>query len=204
MQRKHTLHKKRTIKRKRAAVSRRLRGMIWTRLVPVILLVIAALVIRHQLPYYLYPNEYSAEIEAEAAVAGIDPYLVCAVIKAESNFDADAVSPVGAVGLMQIMPETGEWLAALGGLDFAADKLYQPRYNIRLGCCYLRFLLDYWQWDVCKAVASYNAGQRNVAGWLENGIWDGTSENLQDIPFEETQKYVERVFHIYQQYSSLY
>lgn len=208
LQGKRTTEMKRTgsAAKKRRNTRRRRTGRKFAvqRVALLLLLVIIGLVIWRQLPYYLYPNDYSAEIEAEAREAGIDPYLVCAVIKAESNFDADAVSPAGAIGLMQIMPVTGEWLASRGGFEFSAEQLYEPQYNIRLGCQYLRFLLDYWQWDVYKAIASYNAGQNNVARWLEDGVWDGTSENLQDIPFDETQNYVNRVFDIYQQYSSLY
>lgn len=183
---------------------RRRQPAVLRRLLLFAVIVMVGLVIWRQIPYYLYPNEYSTEIETAARENGIDPYLVCAVIKVESNFNADAVSSAGAVGLMQIMPKTAEWLAGLDGSVSTAAQLYEPEYNIRLGCRYLRFLLDHWEWDVYKAVASYNAGQNNVAQWLAEGIWDGTANDLQNIPFAETQQYVNRVFNIYQQYLSLY
>jgi soluble lytic murein transglycosylase len=170
----------------------------------VLVLLLGGMFIKQQLPRYIYPIDYFETIASEAADVDIDPYLVCAVIKVESGFDSDAVSSAGAVGLMQVMPQTGEWLAHRGGFDFTEDMLTKPEYNIRLGCQYLRFLLDYWQGDAYKAVASYNAGQSNVAKWLAEGIWDGSSENLSDIPFDETQKYVNKVFDVYEQYQELY
>ncbi len=167
-------------------------------------LVLGGLLARQKLPYYIYPVDYFEIISAEAESMDIDPYLVAAVIKAESNFVEDAESKAGALGLMQLMPSTAEWLAAKGGYAYEQDRLCEPEYNIKLGCQYLRFLLDYWQWDVCKALASYNAGQTNVARWLRDGVWDGTGENLADIPFNETQKYVDKVLRIYQEYQELY
>ncbi len=169
-------------------------------------LFIALLVLLWQrwLPYQLYPTEYFDEIETAAAEAGIDPFLALAVAKVESNFRADAVSPAGAVGVMQLMPETAEWLAAQEGGDFSEDLLLDPEYNIRQGCRYLRELLEYWQWDVCLAVASYNAGQNRVAAWLDEGVWDGTAANAAQIPYAETRDYVGRILQVYEQYHKLY
>lgn len=156
------------------------------------------------LPYWLYPTPYYDEIIIQAERAGLDAKLVLAVAKVESNFSPEAVSPAGAVGIMQIMPETGEWLAARSGEPFDSEQLYDPVYNIRLGTEYLHFLLDYWDWDVDKAVASYNAGQSKVAEWLAAGQWDGTLANAADIPYEETRDYLRRVLEVYRQYSRLY
>ncbi len=188
-------------RRKKKVLS--LRGRLVCTLLLVVLL-FGGLFARQQLPYYIYPVDYFDIITAEAEAVDIDPYLVSAVIKAESNFQVDAKSPAGAVGLMQLMPSTAEWLAGKGGYEFDESMLCEPEYNIRLGCQYLRFLLDYWQWDVYKAIASYNAGQTNVARWLNEGIWDGSGENLADIPFNETQNYVNKVLKIYQEYLELY
>ncbi|MBQ2887774.1 MAG: lytic transglycosylase domain-containing protein [Firmicutes bacterium] len=177
------------------------------RLSVVILLLVAVLAgvfCWQRLPYYIYPTKYFPLISAEAEQAAIDPYLVCAVAKVESNMQTDALSSAGAVGLMQIMPETGAWLAERGGYDFVEEQLYQPQYNLRLGCDYLRYLLEYWQWDIYKAVASYNAGQSKVAAWLADGVWDGTAANLADIPFAETRDYVQRVIKAYREYTELY
>ncbi len=195
-------------KRRRGRAKRRLKPL-FRQAAMILVLLLVALVIWRQLPYYIYPDEYSEIIEEAAGENGIDPYLVSAVIKVESNFNADAVSAAGAVGLMQIMPDTAEWLATLddvksGESDLSESDLREPEYNIRLGCRYLRFLLDRWDWNIYEAVASYNAGQTNVARWLADGVWDGTPENLQDIPYEETRRYVDRVFGIYREYLSLY
>jgi soluble lytic murein transglycosylase len=199
--------KVRNAKTGRRAVKRK-RTVKWGNVVIVLLIILVLLLggmfIKQQLPRYIYPIDYFDTISSEAETVDIDPYLVCAVIKVESGFNSEAVSSAGAVGLMQVMPQTGEWLAHRGGFEFAEDMLTKPEYNIRLGCQYLRFLLDYWQGDAYKAVASYNAGQSNVAKWLADGVWDGSSENLSDIPFDETQKYVNKVFDVYQQYQELY
>lgn len=156
------------------------------------------------LPYWLYPTPYYDDIIIQAERAGLDPKLVLAVAKVESNFSAEAVSPVGAIGVMQLMPNTAEWLAERNGEDFSADSLYDPVYNIKMGTEYLHFLLDYWDWDVDKAIASYNAGQSKVAEWLNNGTWDGTSANAADIPYEETRAYLRKVLDVYQRYNRLY
>ncbi len=174
-------------------------------LLPVALLIILLVLLwQRWLPYWLYPTEYFDEIEIAAADAGIDPYLALSVAKVESNFQPEVVSPAGAVGIMQLMPETGAWLAEKGGYEFAEDMLTEPEYNVRQGCEYLRYLLEYWDWDVCLAVASYNAGQTKVAAWLADGVWDGTLENVKQIPFDETRDYVRRVLAVYNEYHKLY
>ncbi len=198
--------RKQTMKVKTKPQKRR-RKLRRGRLAVIILLLASALVgvfCWQKLPYYIYPTKYFSLISAEAERTAIDPYLVSAVAKVESNMQADALSSAGAVGLMQIMPETGAWLAERGGYAFVEEQLYQPQYNLRLGCDYLRYLLEYWQWDIYKAVASYNAGQSKVAAWLSEGIWDGTAANLADIPFTETRDYVQRVIKAYREYTELY
>lgn len=156
------------------------------------------------LPYWLYPTPYYDEIVMQAEKAGIDPELLLAVAKVESNFRPDAVSPVGAIGIMQLMPDTGAWLAKRNGEEASVEQLYEPAYNIRLGAEYLRFLLDYWDWDLPKAIASYNAGQSKVDLWLTEGVWDGSFDNADDIPYEETRDYLKKVTEVYRQYTRLY
>lgn len=185
--------------------TRRRRRLNLRLLLPAALLIILlVLVWQRWLPYWLYPTEYFNEIEIAAADAGIDPYLALAISKVESNFQAEVVSPAGAVGIMQLMPETGAWLAEKGGYEFAEDMLTDPEYNVRQGCQYLRYLLEYWDWDVCLAVASYNAGQTKVSAWLADGVWDGTEANAKQIPFDETRDYVRRVLAVYNEYHKLY
>ena len=104
----------------------------------------------------------------EAQNYDIDPLLVYAVIKAESNFDVNAVSNAGAMGLMQIMPETYEWLASKEGItDVSQEDLLNPEINIKYGCMFLSILLERYP-QLSSAVAAYNAGFGNVDNWLED------------------------------------
>lgn len=156
---------------------------------------------------YTYPTDYFELIEAECEVADIDPYLVCAIIKAESGFNPEAVSSVGAIGLMQVMPDTAAWILEKNNVnndEIVNLDLQNPVENITIGIKYLDFLLDYWQGDLEIAVASYNAGQNKVLEWINNGTWDGTLENAEDIPYSETRNYVIKVFKYYEKYLAEY
>lgn len=156
------------------------------------------------LPYWLYPTPYYDQIVTQAEETELDPLLVLAIARVESGFNPDALSPVGAVGIMQLMPDTARWLAGRLGEDYCADRLSDVEYNIHLGTEYLRFLLDYWDGDINRAVASYNAGQAKVAEWLNSGLWDGTLDACDNIPYQETRDYLKRVLAVYQQYIELY
>ncbi len=150
-----------------------------------------------------YTLAYAAEIQTSAGEFGLDPYLVASVIFVESNGRAEVISPKGAVGLMQIMPDTGAWIA--GKLDlseYTEASLVVPAHNIRLGCWYLRYLLERYE-NRENALAAYNAGPGNVDKWLadENYAKDG---RLTNIPFEETANYIERVAWAYDIYTELY
>ena len=170
----------------------------------ILLLILTSVTLVANLPKFIYPIEYFSIINKESKKEFIDPYFVCAVIKAESGFNEDAISPVGAIGLMQIMPETGEWIAEKNDINFEVWDLQEPQFNIQIGVQYLDFLLDYWEQDLPKTIASYNAGQNKVAEWIEKEIWDGTKENISDIPYEETRNYVEKVLKYYDGYLELY
>jgi len=150
-----------------------------------------------------YKLEYAELIEKYAAQYGIDPYFVAAVIHTESGFDPEAISSAGAMGLMQIMPETGEWIAGkLGVEDFTADDLLNPETNIEMGCWYLQFLQE--RFDTLPVImAAYNAGHNKVKEWLQDPQYsDGT--NLTNIPYEETDNYVKKVTKAYEKYKELY
>jgi soluble lytic murein transglycosylase len=131
----------------------------------------------------LYPIDRTERLAGLARQNGIDPALIASVIRCESRFEATAVSSRGAIGLMQITPETGGWIAEqLGVPDFATDSLYDPDVNLRFGSWYLRYLLDRFG-DRDDALMAYNAGPSRVEGWLA-GVGD---------VFPETRAYVERV-----------
>ena len=143
----------------------------------------------------IYPFRYVREIEYWSSMHSLDPYLVAAIIRAESRFRPTALSQAGAVGLMQIMPTTGEWIAEkLQIEDFAADGLHRPDVNIRFGTWYLRYLLNQLNEDVESALIAYNAGLSNLLRWQSEG----------ETPFPETSVYVSRVVRGRSAYRILY
>lgn len=149
-----------------------------------------------------YPLLYEKEIIEYATKNNVSAAMVAAVIKNESHFVASAVSNSGAVGLMQIMPETAEWIAKeMGWQDFDKKLLSEPAANIRLGCWYLSELEHEFE-NEKAALAAYNAGRGQVKEWLDNGIWDG--KDLNKIPFDETRRYVDNVLADKKKYKGLY
>ena len=151
---------------------------------------------------FFYPLLYEKEIKEYADKNTVDAPLVAAVIKNESHFVASAISKSGAVGLMQIMPETGVWIAEqMGWEDFKENLLSEPSANIRLGCWYLSELKHEFK-NEKAALAAYNAGRGHVREWLENGKWDG--EDINGIPFDETRRYVQNVLEDKKTYGKLY
>lgn len=153
----------------------------------------------------MYPIAYREEIEQASANAGVDPFLVAAVIRVESNFRPDRESRKGAIGIMQIMPETAEWMLERDkDKDSKLTRLHDPQVNINLGTAYLGLLHQQFQYDQVKAIASYNAGPGNVNKWLSGDIWDGRLETSDSIPFGETRKYVSKVMYYYRKYVELY
>jgi soluble lytic murein transglycosylase len=128
-----------------------------------------------------------------------------AVIYVESNFDANACSYKGAIGLMQIMPQTGEWAAQrLKIKDFTSEKLYNPNMNIKIGCWYLNNLQSQFNGDLDLVLAAYNGGSGNVRKWLKNKEYSSDGKTISYIPFKETREYVQKVKKAYKKYRSLY
>ena len=156
-------------------------------------------------PRLLFAIDYTGEIAAAAAAYGLDPLLVAAVVKVESGFNERARSPKGALGLMQVMPETGAWVARqLSWPEFHPDMLYDPERNLTIGTWYLRHLANTFDGNLVVALAAYNAGQTRVQQWLAEQRWDGREETLADIPFGETRRYVRRVLDTMDTYIWLY
>ncbi|MBE6694545.1 MAG: lytic transglycosylase domain-containing protein [Ruminococcaceae bacterium] len=151
-----------------------------------------------QAEYLVYPKKYSEYVEVYAEKYHVPENAVYAVIKTESDFDSGAVSPKGAVGLMQLMPDTFRWLGHdILGENLADGMMYDPETNIRYGCCLLSRLYDrYGSWDI--AFAAYNAGSSRVDGWL-----DGEGK-LSEIPIEETRAYVKKATDALEKYNKLY
>lgn len=139
------------------------------------------------------PLRYQPEVEAYASAYHLEKSLVNAVIFCESHFETDVVSSAGAIGLMQVTPETGWWAAEQMGLNPSAIDLTDPETNIRVGCWYLAWLLEKFDGVTETALAGYNAGHGNVAKWLANEDMSKDGITLEEIPYGETKSYVKKV-----------
>jgi soluble lytic murein transglycosylase len=152
-----------------------------------------------------YPLPHQELVFIEAGEHNVDPYLVFAIIRAESKYQSSAESSVGAKGLMQIMPETGTWIAEQNGIEgFKAADLHQPKVNISFGCWYLHSLSQEFNDNIPLTVASYNAGRGKVQEWLVGGTWNGDPEQIDKIPFPETRQYLKNVLKNYEAYKAIY
>jgi soluble lytic murein transglycosylase len=162
-------------------------------LVPLLVVAIGLAVVHltKPAPYarLLYPLEYETIVQGHARNYRLDPALLAAVIYEESKFHADARSSSGAIGLMQLLPETAKGIAVrTGGSRFRVDDLYDPELNVRYGSWYLRHLLDKYG-TVERALAAYNGGQGNV----DRGV-----------QFAETRDYVKDVLSTRDVYARAY
>jgi soluble lytic murein transglycosylase len=153
----------------------------------------------------MYPVYYKEEIRKSAKQYEVDPFLIMAIIQIESKFDKHRISKKGAVGLMQMMPTTAKWAIKQTKLSpMASYYLDDPGTNIRLGTWYISFLHEMFNHNSYAVIAAYNAGPGNVKKWIDRGIWDGTRENISQIPFGETRHYVQRALYYKQRYEKIY
>jgi len=139
-----------------------------------------------------------------AGQQSLDPLFVQAMIREESSFNPAAVSQRGALGLMQIMPETGAWIAGQLGEEFTPARLFTPADNIRFGTWYLAALRAEFGGDLIKTVVAYNAGSHRVRSWLADGTWNGGLTGLERLPYGETRRYVIKIMRSYRAYRFLY
>lgn len=152
-----------------------------------------------------YPLPHRDLVMQAARENGLSPWLVAAVIRTESHWRTGSTSPQGARGLMQVMPETGHWVADRIGLGpIRPEDLYDPATNIRVGTWYLAYLVRQFDGKVPAALAAYNGGDGPVRHWLEEGRWSGSAGDLSAIPFPETQAFVRRVLRAYRFYVWIY
>lgn len=156
--------------------------------------VFIALIIGFNIAYYsaVYPLKYKNYISTYAGEYGLDKTLVCSVINAESGFNKDAKSSKGAVGLMQIMPQTAVFIANELGEEYDYEKLYDPQTNIRYGCFYLNYLRERFV-DETVYLASYNAGETAVNLWLGNNSYSRDGVTLDKIPYDVTRAYTNKI-----------
>ena len=152
----------------------------------------------------LYPMEYVELIRANAGEFNLDPAYVAAVVLAESSYNPNAVSSVNAQGLMQIMPDTGEWLAGKFDETYVEGCLFNPETNLRYGCWYLGFLMDRYDGDMRCSSAAYHSGQGTVDKWLKNPEYSSDGKTLDVIPGSNADTYVNRILEYYEKYEELY
>ena len=173
-------------------------------LAAVVVLVVAVVKGADRSPSAGLPLGDVAVIREQAAAKHLDPSLIAAVIYAETKFEA-RTSSAGALGLMQILPETAHFIAHVsGGVRFTTSDLATPSINIAYGSWYLRYLLDHYGGDEMLAVAAYNAGFANVDEWVAKARAQNRRVGLTDIPFPETQAYVQRVMWAQAEYRARY
>lgn len=152
--------------------------------------------------YALFPFPYEDLIVKWSRERNLNPFLVVSLIRQESRFEKDIKSPVGATGLMQIMPETGKWIAPQ--INMTEYSLTDPEDNIKMGTWYLNHTHDTFNNNSMLAIASYNAGPGNVSNWIRRYSLADLDEFVENIPFPETKNYVETVFGNYWNYVELY
>lgn len=149
------------------------------------------------------PREYAEYVEKYALAYGVPENVVYSVIKVESDFVSSAVSEAGAVGLMQITPDTFDWISFLLKENYDKGMLYDPETNIKYGTYLLSYLHgQFGTWET--VYAAYNAGMARVKTWQTNPDYADGNGNLINIPFEETQDYVVKVAKVRQTYIRLY
>ncbi len=151
-----------------------------------------------------YPLEHEEFIREYGDLHEIPYSLLAAVIYAESKFDPDAVSTAGAVGLMQVLPQTAKELAGRMGIEYDEKKLYDPETNIAYGSYYLKYLYNNLGKNWKTALAAYNAGIGRVKSWLEDPAYSDDGVTLKSIPFKETRDYVEKIEKSKSKYKKLY
>lgn len=152
----------------------------------------------------LYPLKYMDLIEEYSEKYNVEKSLVLAVIKSESNFDENAVSSIGAKGLMQITPYTFEWLKTKTGDDLSENALYDSEISIRYGTYLLRILLDEFDNQTWTAITAYHAGIGIVGDWLTDDSYSADGKTLDYIPYDDTRLYLENVKTAKNIYEKLY
>lgn len=152
----------------------------------------------------IYPLKYSEYVEKYSKEYDIDPYMVYAIIKAESNFNENAKSASNAVGLMQIMEATAIETANKMNLNVAEEDLFDPELNISIGLKYFSNLLNKYNDNYYLAIIAYNAGIGNVDKWIADGTIKEDASDIENVPFKETNNYVRKILRDYEIYKDLY
>ena|SRR5579875_1478972 len=179
----------------------------------ILLIIVVFLISSNTFWRWMYPIGYQENIQHAARLTHVDPLLVASVIRVESQFHSKDVSHAGAIGLMQLMPDTAAWIAGqmqhqddktLSNLANKPEHLSEPAFNIVLGSWYINYLIHRFNGNTVAAIAAYNGGPQRVQQWLASKQWPGTLSTIDRIPVGETRHFVDRVFYNYELYHRIY
>ena len=159
--------------------------------------------IKNQILKKMYKQEYTEYVKKYSKEYNVDEYLIYAIIKAESNFNQEAVSHREAKGLMQLMYSTAEDIAKRVDIEINEENILEPDININLGTKYISMLIQKYD-NVNLALAAYNAGSGNVDGWIEKGTLKADGSDIENVPFTETNNYVRKILRDYKIYKQIY
>ena len=181
--------------------------LVITIVILILVIFVFLIVFKNNLLKIMYPKKYQEVITIYQEEYGVEENLIFALIKAESNFDADAVSSKNAIVLMHLMEETAKDVARKNNIEMdynnMEDELKDCYKNINIGTKYLSTLLDkYGNKEV--ALAAYNAGIGTVDNWIEKGIIKADGSDIENIPYKETNNYVRKILRDYKVYEELY
>lgn len=178
---------------------------LFTSLLMIAVIIVCVSVVWKTVEKLIYPQKYSNYVEEYSEKFNVDKMLVYAIIKTESSFNSDAVSEVGAVGLMQIMPETFDWLQTKlpPKQKLGSDALFDPETNIRYGVFFLSLLQEEFD-DTELTIAAYHAGRGRVNEWLDDSSISPDGVSIGEFPSRTTAHYVDKVTKNIEKYKKIY
>ncbi len=159
----------------------------------IISLLCVSIIILTILFFVPFKINYKQTIISESAKYNLDQNLIYSVIKTESGFKENAISSAGAVGLMQILPSTAEWVCKKLGVEYKYENLFIGEKNIQIGCYYLNYLLNLFDFNLDNTICAYNSGQYTVLSWLNSKEYSSDGITLENIPYKETKNYLKKV-----------
>lgn len=180
---------------------------IFITLLIIVLIIVFLIFARNPILKIIYPRTYEEAVLIYSEKYNVDKNLILAVIKAESNFNENAISNRNAIGLMQLMEETAKDVANKNNIEIdnenIKEELCDVYKNIEIGTAYIASLLKRYQ-NTEVALAAYNAGIGTVDNWIEKGIINKDGSNIENIPYKETNYYVRKILRDYTIYQELY